>query len=274
MKCWCKQQTTSRAVMGRVGRISIFAAEGSCAAKAVDTAFMAVERFEQLIDRHNQESALFQLCSATPGTYLAVPDLLWRLLRLANEMAYRTDGLFDIVAAGSGGAACWTDIDLSVPREVRLRKPVNMSVGGMAKGFAVDLAVATLKERGIAAGLVDIGGCIRAFGARPWRIDFNANRRDEEGQADMAVPLILQNAAFSGLGQEFGRARLIDIRSGRVSSTAEWGPKNMLVRAPTCAVADGLAKVAATAPDVSEKLLAPYGAEAIMLDAAKVSQRP
>jgi len=274
MKCWCKQQTTSRAVMGRVGRISIFAAEGGCAVKAVETAFTAVERLEQLVDRHNQGSALFLLCNSAPGTSVPVPDLLWRLLRLANEMAYRTDGLFDIVAAGSGGAACWTDIDLSVPGEVRLRKPVNMSVGGMAKGFAVDLAVATLKERGIAAGLVDIGGCIRAFGARPWRIDFCANRTGGEGQEDMAVPLMLQDAAFSGLGQEFGRARLIDVRSGRVSSTAEWGAKNMLVRAPTCAVADGLAKVAATAPDVSEKLLTPYGAEAIMLNTEKVSQRP
>ena len=55
-----------------------------------------------------------------------------------------------------------------------LNPPASLDFGGIIKGYAVDRAVALLKSRGAASGLVQVGGEIRAFGtspdSRPWRV--------------------------------------------------------------------------------------------------------
>jgi thiamine biosynthesis lipoprotein len=51
---------------------------------------------------------------------------------------------------------------------------MGISLGGIAKGYAVDIAVKTLSENGIKSALVDAGGDIRVIGNRPdgtpWQI--------------------------------------------------------------------------------------------------------
>jgi len=50
---------------------------------------------------------------------------------------------------------------------------VQLDFGGIAKGYAVDLAVAALRKRGIDSAIVNAGGDLRAFGRhgdRPWRV--------------------------------------------------------------------------------------------------------
>src|SRR5581483_5100056 len=51
---------------------------------------------------------------------------------------------------------------------VRFRSTeVMIDVGGIAKGFAVDRAVAALRDFGIPGGMVNAGGDLRAFGVEP-----------------------------------------------------------------------------------------------------------
>ena len=50
---------------------------------------------------------------------------------------------------------------------------VQLDFGGIAKGYAVDLAVSRLKALGIGSAIVNAGGDLRAFGShgdRPWRV--------------------------------------------------------------------------------------------------------
>jgi thiamine biosynthesis lipoprotein len=50
---------------------------------------------------------------------------------------------------------------------------VQLDFGGIAKGYAVDLAVARLRELGVASAIVNAGGDLRAYGRhgdRPWRV--------------------------------------------------------------------------------------------------------
>jgi thiamine biosynthesis lipoprotein len=50
---------------------------------------------------------------------------------------------------------------------------VQLDFGGIAKGYAVDLAVGVLRNRGIENAIVNAGGDLRAFGRhgdRPWRV--------------------------------------------------------------------------------------------------------
>lgn len=46
-----------------------------------------------------------------------------------------------------------------------------IDLGGIAKGYAVDQAVASLRASGVTSGLVNAGGDLRAFGPRSWPIE-------------------------------------------------------------------------------------------------------
>jgi thiamine biosynthesis lipoprotein len=187
------------------------------------------------------------------------------MLRIANDIAYRTDGIFDVVAAGTGGAAEWTDLDLSLPGAIRMRKKLRLSLGGLARGFAVDLAVQALKEMGAGAGLVDIGGCIRAFGQRAWRVDYGTTYDLATASTSPGIPVVVHDSAIAGIGSMFDRVTLVDPHRKQVSSTQGWVDHNLLVRAKSCAVADALTKVSALNMEESTQLLMPFGADAITL---------
>lgn len=273
MNCKCKQYTKARTMFGRVGRVSIIAPGGLCTDRILESVHDVINRFEESVRRDASGSELMHLCNAEVGTYVQVSDWLWHLLQLANDISYRTDGLFDIAAAGTDGIARWTDIDLSQKGAVRLRRKLFLSVGGIVKGFAVDLAVKAMQDMGVGAGLVDIGGCIRSFGPSEWRIEFTPpqsrygrdDKASDTGGDRNVVPVSLQNSSLAGCGSYFGGARLMDIENGITMSAFEWAEMNMLVRAQSCAVADALAKVATIRPQDSHKILAQYGAEATVL---------
>ncbi len=252
-------------MFGKTARVAVIGPEGPCVERVMEGALNAAERFEAAVTRENEMSELSNLCSVGAGHYVEVSEWLWHLLQLANDIAYRTDGLFDVVAAGTDGVATWTDIDLSSKGMVRLRRPLFLSFGGLAKGFAVDLAVKALKETGVQAGLVDIGGCIRAFGLREWRVDFAPSAISTSGGEPVAVPIPLRDDAMAGCGSYFGATRLMNFQQGVTMSSQEWGDMNVLVRAQSCAVADALSKVAAINPCDSQKMLRQFGAKATVL---------
>jgi thiamine biosynthesis lipoprotein len=65
---------------------------------------------------------------------------------------------------------------------LRGENPVlRIDLGGFAKGYAVDLAIERLRERGAANAIVNAGGDLRAIGRhgeRPWRIGIRHPRAD------------------------------------------------------------------------------------------------
>jgi len=64
------------------------------------------------------------------------------------------------------------------------KKGMMLDLGGIAKGYAADLAVNTLKQAGISAGIVAVAGDIRTFGLRPdgkpWKIGIKNPRQTRE----------------------------------------------------------------------------------------------
>ncbi len=263
-KCTCHQETKSRPMFGRVSRISIVGCPSSCAKKIIDTVFDQVEDFESSINGQSVSSELYKLYAEAVGSYVPVSNKLWSLLQIANDIAYRTDGMFDIAAAGTDGRAVWTDIDLSRAGSVRFRKSLSLSLGGLNKGFAVDIAVKALQEMGVGAGLVDIGGCIRSFGPREWRVEFNSNKLNCHSD-NIAVPVALLNSSLAGLGAFFGGAHVFDAENNVTRDIREWQGKNLVVRSKLCCVADALTKVAVLSEGSQVNYLQTFGAKAISL---------
>ncbi len=114
--------------------------------------------------------------------------------------------------------------------EGRLEHPgATLDLGGIAKGFAVDRAVAALREHGVDNALVNAGGDMRALGRRgerPWRIGIRHPRREHH----VIATVELRNGeamVTSGDYERFFRAEgkrfhhLLDPTTGRPARRAQ-----------------------------------------------------
>ena len=95
---------------------------------------------------------------------------LWKQAGQRNRLPTETE--LQAVRARVG----WQKLELSpATRTVTVRaEGMQLDLGGIAKGYALDLAAAAMKDAGASGGLVDVGGDIVTFGRREngqaWRI--------------------------------------------------------------------------------------------------------
>jgi thiamine biosynthesis lipoprotein len=156
---------------------------------------------------------------------------------------------------------------LALEQGARVRKlaPGWIDLGGIAKGHAVDLAVAALQDAGIGGGCVNAGGDLRVFGAAGLPVAVRA----PHAPGRVASQLVLRDEAMATSGTYFSARRhrertvsaLVDGRSGEpLAETC-----SASVRAPRCALADALAKVVLATGDASHPALAAFGASAFII---------
>lgn len=153
------------------------AAFGPGAQAAAEAAFTSLEGSQARWSFQSPDSELTRL-NQRPGDVVALGAPTLRLLRLARALAIASGGRFDVTVGGGlvldghlpdhggpvplrrGEAA---DLEL-LPRAARLRRPVRLVLDGIAKGFAVDLAVQAMRRAGVVSGWVNAGGDLRVFG--------------------------------------------------------------------------------------------------------------
>jgi len=144
--------------------------------------------------------ALTELNSAlAAGRTATVPDHLLPLLHQAQDLYTHSDGLFNPAIGGlielwgfhndqppSGpppsreAIAHWVaqhpgmdDLEIQGSVVGSRNRAVQLDLGGFAKGYAIDLAIARLRNMGIRNAIVNGGGDLRAIGRhgdRPWRV--------------------------------------------------------------------------------------------------------
>jgi thiamine biosynthesis lipoprotein len=131
-------------------------------------------------------------------------------------------------------------------RTVELKRSgMRLDVGGIAKGYAVDAALAALREHGQTRALATLGGDVAVADAPPgatgWRIEIE---RLPVADAPTIGPLMLTHAAVSTAGDAeqwmtvngIRYSHILDPRTGRPMT----GRSSTTVIAPTGIVADGL----------------------------------
>ena len=244
------------------------------AQNAVDAALAAVERVERLMSFHDPASDLSRLNRDASHAPQTVHRWTWAVLRRALRIAEASAGLFDITVApllvregllpGSADASLqcgvWRHIVLMPECRVFFERPMLLDLGGIAKGFAVDVAIHELRRGGCTEGVVNAGGDLRRFGPVPQPV--HLRRRDGLVRvAELrcgAVATSAPHAVHAGrLAQPLGS--LFDPREGRAWNGS--GP--VMVAASSCVIADALTKVAALAGPACEPLLARFGAQAM-----------
>ena len=252
--------------LGTLVDIAIEAPSEAAFLRTTDLAFARVAEVHRAMSFHEPGSDLCAIARAPAGALLQVSADTARVLRLALDMELRSGGLFNaaiapvLVASGhlprphgaqvAQAGTLAEGIEWLGARRLRVRAPVWIDLGGIAKGYAVDCAVIALEAAGITSGLVNAGGDMRAFGpaAHPVHLRF------ADGLRRIAL---LQNAAFAAScnANDADDAAIlasphIDPRSGRSVRS----PNSVVVQASSAAVADALTKVALLCPATADRI--------------------
>ena len=223
------------------------------------------EHWEAVLSRFLPDSELSRI-NAAAGTTVRVSPLVHRVICEALRAARATDGVFDpalgkqLVAAGyaqsfdlpsttqfrvssprPGGA--WRDIEVDdAAQTIRVPRGVALDFGGIAKGMAVDAAIAVLSAGGATSALVNAGGDMRAItaGEAGWPVGLT----DAPGQFLMLVDGAVATSSTARRRWRVGsedQHHLLDPRTGGPSRSGVW---SVSVAAASCAHAEVAAKTA------------------------------
>ena len=137
-------------------------ADTATAQRAIESAYASFAMVDRLMHPTRQGSDLVAIRAVALEKGLHVHPWTWQVLALSQRLNELSNGLFDPCLPSQVGRM--TDIDLPEPGVVVCRATVAIDLGGIAKGFAVDQAVAALIADGCSAGEVNAGGDLRVFG--------------------------------------------------------------------------------------------------------------
>ena len=239
---------------------------------AISAAFAEVALVHRLMSFHDPASDVSRLNRAGSGEVVAVHAHTWEVLRLAGEFATASQGLFNpacaprLVEWGSlpypaGDVPFFQHLQAAFACEegdfVRKLQPAWIDLGGIAKGYAVDLAVEALKHAGAANGCVNAGGDMRVFGEHRWPVSI----RDPQSPQRMHSQLQLHNEALATSASYFSPRSLVDGRDGALLTLSH----SVSVRAPRCVVADAMTKVVMASGEPSLPVLAQWQAAAFII---------
>ncbi len=154
-----------RPALGTAVVIEACAPDEATAARAIEAAFAQVAHVQAVMHPDSAGSDVARLNAAAAGTAVALRPATHAVLRFAQQLHRCSKGAFDPCLPLRPGTLA--DLELAdVPQPVaRARLPLALDLGGIAKGYAVDEAVAALRQCGCSAGLVNAGGDLRVFGA-------------------------------------------------------------------------------------------------------------
>jgi thiamine biosynthesis lipoprotein len=224
--------------------------------------------WEAALSRFRPESELSRL-NASADRSVRVSWLLLNVIEAALRAARATDGVFDPALepmlralgydrtfddlpsdgptptpARPGGA--WRAIEVNRDAgTVRLPSGCALDLGGIAKGMAVDAAVAELARRGVSSAVVEAGGDLAVAGLPPGSPAWPVALEGLDGQRDVAI--VSGALATSGVSRRswlrggLEQHHLLDPRTGAPAMNELW---SVTAAALSCAQAEVAAKSA------------------------------
>jgi FAD:protein FMN transferase len=280
----------ARPLLGTFVEIAVAGGAAGATENAVDAAFDAVATVHRLMSFHEAGSDVSRLNRDAAARQVSVHDWTYQVLATAVDLHHRSAGAFDIsVAPALQRLGLLPDVSCGAPRGKRERAvrragavrndiqllpgnlvrfadaSVQIDLGGIAKGFAVDRAVEALQRHGITGGLVNAGGDLRAFGPRPHLIDI----RDPRQPGRTLFRVALRSAALASSAGRFDPIRSAAARASAVIDPATALPalavSGATVCAACCMTADALTKVVMNAGETAGTVLEHYGADALFV---------
>ena len=278
----CVEHLRARPLLGTLVEIAATGASQDRVQAGIERAFQAVEMVHALMSYHAADSDISRINRCAFDRPVPVYEHTWRVLAAAREMAEASGGLFDITIAPTltqlgflprhadfpriSGQGNWRHVALLPDNRVRLIRRLRIDVSGIAKGYAVDLAVRALMDSGMTAGRVNAGGDLCLFGDTAQTL--HVRHPKTPGRI---VPLIelRAGAAATSAGyytQRRHRGRMITPLIHPRTREACGVERSVTVLAQDCMSADALTKVVHADPAQAGAVLARFNARALMLE--------
>ncbi len=252
----CQEHTVARLrpALGTLVAIEARAPTTELAGQAVEAAYEALRGVDRRLHPTQPGSELARLNRARAGGRLPVHPTTVTIIDLCRRLCLASGGRFDPALPGSGTVMHWHPIGSGA---IAIRGRARVDLGGIAKGFAVDLAVNAMRRAGAASGLVNAGGDLRVYGRATW----STWLRGEDGAAR---EFILRECAVAASDPD-AQQRPPEHRgyySGRGGASPI--PGITAVLAPSAVLADALTKVVmASAPARADVILARFRARSL-----------
>lgn len=258
--------------MGTELHLTAWTADEAGANAAFEAVFQEMDRLEALLSNWKPTSDVEQLNAAAGKHPIRVASDLRDVLRTARQVSEWTGGKFDVTwgAMSSLWKFDYQNQDNSIPDPVQVarqrklidfrkvvvdedagtafieREGMNVNLGGIGKGYAVDRARDILRRRGFHDFIVQFGGDMYVGGLRDghmWRLGI----QDPRGPGDQIFAQIdLTDSTFSTSG-DYARAfvkngkryhHIIDPDTGEPAA----GCRSVTIITSSATIADGLSK--------------------------------
>jgi thiamine biosynthesis lipoprotein len=233
--------------------------------RAAGIAFAEIKRLEDLLSKYKPNSEVSRLNKL--GQLNVSPDTMY-VIKRAKEFWVTSEGAFDVTVGPLMDLWGFTTKKFILPKEEEIKNTLQrvgtdkillndndnmvefglsgmeIDLGAIAKGYAVDCAIKKLKLNGIKSCLINAGGDIYCLGdkfGKPWGIAL----QDPQGPG-LLERLSLRDSAIATSGDyeqcfiKDGK-RYSHIFNPRTGFPTDSGVASVTVIAPDCLTADALA---------------------------------
>lgn len=239
-----------------------------------NSAFAAIQSIQNKMSFHDTSSELSLINQNALNGWIDLSSAMFKVLSTINQLNKDTDGIFDpsiapvLLNSGSlprhrycsddqiAGIGVWRNVELAHHR-IRFHSPMVLDLGGIAKGFAVDQALACVASD--LSCLVNAGGDIGMSHWQNQSIGILFGTKDKRAIKEMKM----RNSCLASSASYRNNDRSVIVNPK--SAHARKSHNTYSIFAPDCMAADALTKVAwldAATPELINK----YNASMLVID--------
>lgn len=249
----------------------------------VSQAFQVIAQVEALMSFHDEKSALNQLNTTAHLNAVQTHPWVYAVLQRAQKVYRYSDGLFDCSIAPAlvnygflplhqshknitDMHVSQQDLQLLPHNYVQFKQPLYLDLGGIAKGFAVDLALHCLRQRGIEHAVINAGGDLRVMG----NIEEPIYTRNPIQPQQVQYLGCLSDGAIATSGSYFAtkdnRQSLVSHLICPLTQQSIVTAQSFTVLAPQAWLADALTKVLVLSRNIDHACLKRFGAQGLIVE--------
>ena len=302
--CTGKKESTykkSMPMMDTIVSITVVSESKEQAEKAMEETFAMIDQIGNLINYYSDTSELSAINRNAGISATRVSPDTFAIIEEAVYVAHKSRGSFEPTLGpvtllwdfASRIRPSEAEVKRALPlvnyRDIILnkrastiylrRKGMKLDLGGIAKGYAADIAATTLLKKGFSSGLVAIAGDIRTFGLKPdrsrWTIGIKNPRQTSDRDEIMAKVRLTEKAiSTSGDYERYFIAdgsryhHLLDPATGFPASTC----RSVSVVTDKAVYADAFSTaIFVLGPERGMKLAKELGLDALIIDSSGIA---
>src|SRR3981081_2830249 len=215
----------SRPAMGTSFEVYVYAADRDRASELFEAAFDEIERVEQALSNYRSSSELSRINAIAADAPVVTDPEVFALLERVLDYSRQSDGAFDVTVGKlmkawgffRGAGRYPSNEELTRAREQTgwqrvkvdprarsaffLTRGIELDLGGIGKGYALDCVARVLRDAGVTAALINSGSSsIYAIGAPPGKAGWPVRVFDPLDRTRILSTILLKDQSLSTSG--------------------------------------------------------------------------